>query len=145
MKNNSAWKSNTVVPELVKKLCTFYVRWGLSIFHTDLQLQGMFLCTPCYESISRSISPTYGFAQLHKQGILPRDIFLCPVSATYGSGVAKTAQNVPTSNVSNTRVCVVTLAGYVLCTSAGYVFARISSMRFGHMKIVQFCAYAFRK
>jgi hypothetical protein len=59
--------------------------------------------------------------------------------------VATSAGNVSMSNVSTMWVCIVTTAGYVLCKSAGYVFARISSMRFGFMKTVQCWADAFRK
>ena len=59
--------------------------------------------------------------------------------------VATSVGNVSMSNVSEMWVCVVTLAGYVPFKSAGYVFARISSICFGYMKIVECCADAFRK
>ena len=105
----------------------------------------MFLCTPRNECISWIISPTCGVCAATSAGYTSAGYFSLSCISNVWVCVATSVGNVSVSNVRKMWVCVITLAGYALCKSAEYVFARISSMRFGYMKIIECCADAFRK
>jgi hypothetical protein len=102
-------------------------------------------CTPRTGCIGWIISSTCGVGVATSTGYTSARYFPVSYISNVWVCVATSAGSISMSNVSKMWVCVVTLARYVLCKSAGHVFARISSMRFGYMKIAECWADAFRK
>ena len=138
MEYNSAWKANssTVSQE------TPHTLWKMQIIvisHIPTTSGYMFLCTPRNEYISWIISPTGGVCAATSAGYTSVGYFSMSCISNVWVCVATSVGNVSMSNVRKMWVSLVTLARYVLRKSAEYVFARISSMRFGYMKIIVLC------